>query len=65
VRLRPLRPDIRVVGLEIDPGGVVPGRDGVEFSRGGAAAGCCWTPTANAMTGPTYGGWIATPAKGD
>jgi hypothetical protein len=34
-RLRRVRADVRVVGLEIDPGRVVPGRDGVEFARGG------------------------------
>ncbi|MFI5781719.1 class I SAM-dependent methyltransferase [Nocardia sp. NPDC051570] len=34
-RLRGVRPDIRVVGLEIDPDRVVPGRDGVVFARGG------------------------------
>ncbi|WP_245663117.1 class I SAM-dependent methyltransferase [Nocardia inohanensis] len=34
-RLRTVRPDLRVVGLEIDPERVVPGRDGVEFRRGG------------------------------
>ncbi|WP_233434433.1 class I SAM-dependent methyltransferase [Nocardia yamanashiensis] len=34
-RLRTVRPDLRVVGLEIDPDRVVPGRDGVEFARGG------------------------------
>jgi hypothetical protein len=34
-RLRTLRPDLRVVGLEIDPDRVVPGRDGVSFARGG------------------------------
>ncbi|MFF0489594.1 class I SAM-dependent methyltransferase [Nocardia sp. NPDC004068] len=34
-RLRRVRPDVRVVGLEIDPARVVPGRDGVEFARGG------------------------------
>lgn len=34
-RLRTVRADLRVVGLEIDPGRVVPGRDGVEFARGG------------------------------
>lgn len=34
-RLRRVRPDVRVVGLEIDPERVVPGRDGVEFARGG------------------------------
>lgn len=34
-RLRTVRRDIRVVGLEIDPARVVPGRDGVEFARGG------------------------------
>lgn len=34
-RLRRVRPDLRVVGLEIDPARVVPGRDGVEFARGG------------------------------
>lgn len=34
-RLRAARRDVRVVGLEIDPARVVPGRDGVEFARGG------------------------------
>ncbi len=34
-RLRTVRSDLRVVGLEIDPDRVVPGRDGVEFARGG------------------------------
>lgn len=34
-RLRRVRSDLRVVGLEIDPDRVVPGRDGVEFARGG------------------------------
>ncbi|MBF6099925.1 class I SAM-dependent methyltransferase [Nocardia cyriacigeorgica] len=34
-RLRTVRPDVRVVGLEIDPERVVPGRDGVSFTRGG------------------------------
>ncbi|MFC4375878.1 class I SAM-dependent methyltransferase [Nocardia halotolerans] len=34
-RLRTVRPDLRVVGLEIDPARVVPGRDGVRFARGG------------------------------
>ncbi|MEU7142471.1 class I SAM-dependent methyltransferase [Nocardia sp. NPDC046473] len=34
-RLRTVRPDVRVVGLEIDPERVVPGRDGVTFARGG------------------------------
>nr|WP_232851366.1 class I SAM-dependent methyltransferase [Nocardia acididurans] len=34
-RLRTIRRDIRVVGLEIDPARVVPGQDGVEFARGG------------------------------
>ncbi|MGI5222758.1 class I SAM-dependent methyltransferase [Nocardia sp. CA-290969] len=34
-RLRTVRPDIRVVGLEIDPARVVPARDGVRFARGG------------------------------
>ena len=34
-RLRTVRPDLRVVGLEIDPARVVPGRDGVVFARGG------------------------------
>ncbi|MGW0044964.1 class I SAM-dependent methyltransferase [Rhodococcus sp. NPDC003348] len=34
-RLRTVRPDLRVVGLEIDPARVVPGRDGVSFARGG------------------------------
>ncbi|GAB2646404.1 class I SAM-dependent methyltransferase [Nocardia goodfellowii] len=35
VRLRTVRPDVRVVGLEIDPERVVPGREGVTFARGG------------------------------
>jgi len=34
-RLRTVRPDTRVVGLEIDPDRVVEGRDGVSFARGG------------------------------
>lgn len=34
-RLRTVRADIRVVGLEIDPARVVPERDGVRFARGG------------------------------
>ncbi|WP_460701140.1 class I SAM-dependent methyltransferase [Nocardia thraciensis] len=34
-RLRRVRTDVRVVGLEIDPERVVPGRDGVVFARGG------------------------------
>ncbi|WP_305092549.1 class I SAM-dependent methyltransferase [Prescottella sp. R16] len=34
-RMRTVRPDVRVVGLEIDPARVVPGRDGVVFARGG------------------------------
>lgn len=34
-RLRTVRRGLRVVGLEIDPDRVVPGRDGVEFARGG------------------------------
>ncbi|MEV6100571.1 class I SAM-dependent methyltransferase [Nocardia sp. NPDC051981] len=34
-RLRTVRSDLRVVGLEIDPERVVPGRDGVVFARGG------------------------------
>ncbi|MFF0817272.1 class I SAM-dependent methyltransferase [Rhodococcus sp. NPDC003318] len=34
-RLRTVRPGLRVVGLEIDPDRVVPGRDGVSFARGG------------------------------
>ncbi|WP_245839237.1 class I SAM-dependent methyltransferase [Nocardia donostiensis] len=34
-RLRTVRPDVRVVGLEIDPARVVPDRDGVTFARGG------------------------------
>ena len=34
-RLRTVRRDLRVVGLEIDPARVVQGRDGVEFARGG------------------------------
>ncbi|MGW5435235.1 class I SAM-dependent methyltransferase [Nocardia asteroides] len=34
-RLRTVRPDLRVVGLEIDPARVVEGRDGVRFARGG------------------------------
>lgn len=34
-RLRTVRPDIRVVGLEIDPERVVPGVAGVEFGVGG------------------------------
>ena len=34
-RLRAVRPDVQVVGLEIDPERVVPGVDGVEFGVGG------------------------------
>lgn len=34
-RLRAVRPDVRVVGLEIDPQRVVPDVDGVEFRVGG------------------------------
>src|SRR6476619_1478431 len=34
-RLRVVRADIRVVGLEIHPDRVVPSRDGVEFGLGG------------------------------
>lgn len=34
-RLRTVRRDVRVVGLEIDPDRVVEGRDGVSFARGG------------------------------
>ncbi|MGW4713979.1 class I SAM-dependent methyltransferase [Nocardia sp. NPDC004260] len=34
-RLRTIRADVRVVGLEIDPQRVVPGRDSVTFARGG------------------------------
>lgn len=34
-RLRTIRPDIRVTGLEIDPGRVVPASGGVQFERGG------------------------------
>lgn len=34
-RLRTIRPDVRVVGLEIDPTRLVPARDGVHFARGG------------------------------
>ncbi|GGF95582.1 hypothetical protein GCM10007304_06820 [Rhodococcoides trifolii] len=34
-RLRTVRSDVRVIGLEIDPARVVPGSDGVEFARGG------------------------------
>nr|WP_036568863.1 hypothetical protein [Nocardia sp. BMG51109] len=34
-RLRRVRADVRVVGLEIDPERVVPGSDGVLFARGG------------------------------
>src|SRR6478752_5327740 len=34
-RMRWVRPDIRVVGLEIHPDRVVPSRDGVEFGLGG------------------------------
>jgi hypothetical protein len=34
-RLRTVRADVRVVGLEIDPERVVPDRDGVTFARGG------------------------------
>ncbi|MDO4910041.1 MAG: class I SAM-dependent methyltransferase [Corynebacterium sp.] len=33
--LRQVRPDIQVVGLEIDPARVLPPRDGVRFERGG------------------------------
>ncbi len=33
--LRRIAPAVRVVGLEIDPARVVPGRGGVEFARGG------------------------------
>lgn len=34
-RLRTVRPELRVVGLEIDPARVVEGRDSVRFARGG------------------------------
>lgn len=34
-RLRTVRPDVAVVGLEIDPARVVPDQDGVSFRRGG------------------------------
>jgi hypothetical protein len=34
-RLRVVRADVRVVGLEIDPGRVVPTREGVDFGLGG------------------------------
>ncbi len=34
-RLRAVRSDVRVVGLEIDPQRVVPDTDGVEFKVGG------------------------------
>lgn len=34
-RLRTVRADVRVVGLEIDPARVVAGQDGVTFGRGG------------------------------
>jgi hypothetical protein len=34
-RLQSLRPDVRVIGLEIDPDRVVPDRDRVEFAVGG------------------------------
>ncbi|WP_052173028.1 hypothetical protein [Nocardia sp. BMG111209] len=34
-RLRRVRAEVRVIGLEIDPERVVPGRDGVRFARGG------------------------------
>ena len=34
-RWRAVRPDVRVVGLEIDPARVAPARDGVVFARGG------------------------------
>ncbi|MBM4591037.1 class I SAM-dependent methyltransferase [Rhodococcus hoagii] len=34
-RLRTVRSDVRVVGLEIDPARVVEGRNGVTFARGG------------------------------
>nr|WP_041944495.1 methylase [Tsukamurella paurometabola] len=33
--LRRVSPSVRVTGLEIDPERVVPGRDGVDFARGG------------------------------
>ncbi|WP_333619598.1 class I SAM-dependent methyltransferase [Dietzia sp.] len=33
--MRRIRPDVRVVGLEIDPARVLPPRDGVEFALGG------------------------------
>jgi hypothetical protein len=34
-RLRTVRSDLRMVGLEIDPARVVPGSEGVDFARGG------------------------------
>lgn len=34
-RLRTVRPDLRVTGLEIDPGRVVPSTEDVTFARGG------------------------------
>ena len=34
-RLRVVRADVRVVGLEIHPERIVPARDGVEFALGG------------------------------
>lgn len=34
-RLRTIRADLQVTGLEIDPARVVPGSDGVQFARGG------------------------------
>jgi hypothetical protein len=34
-RLRVVRPDVRVIGLEIHPQRIVPARDGVEFALGG------------------------------
>src|SRR6476620_133345 len=34
-RLRTVRTDVRVMGLEIDPNRIVPSRDGVEFGLGG------------------------------
>lgn len=34
-RLRTVRPDLRVTGLEIDPARVVEGRENVSFARGG------------------------------
>src|SRR5690349_25098564 len=34
-RLRTVRADVRVVGLEIHPERIVPSRDGVEFGLGG------------------------------